>query len=228
MKQKFLCSLLSLCLLCSLPLTAGAVSLQEDTSLSTFPSVNLAEEIQRAQAGISDIPITDKMKSTFSAMQIASDGTADTVEVLYTVRDLGMGAKGNMYALTATAGTQKTEPGVESTEDPSFVDVRVSATLYWTDNLGLGNTLDRVSGSWDCYDGAWLSNRTLKWTTQNAMFVTIAEDTINLYSNSFDVNINEEGHRLYAGINARCHPASDTTGDDWVLLRLNLASHITT
>lgn len=219
--------LLIICLLGSL-FSSTASAQYEGAMQEGVPCVNLEEEIARAYHGISDIPVTPEIRDVFHASAVTENGAELPVEVVYTIRDLGTVSGEKLYAVTAAAGTKKTETGSKDTNDPDFADVRVAATLYWTDNLGTDNSFDRISGNWTCYGGAWLSDREVYCQSTNAAFFILSKKTFNPTSNSFDYNVNITGCNLDARISARCHPASDTTGADWVLLKMTVGSKITT
>lgn len=207
--------------LCILFSTVPLASAEDSLVLEQMPQVNLEAEIARATAGISDMPITEEIKASFRAVQTTSTGKEVPVEVLYTVRDLGHFDGNQMYALTATAAT-KTDSGASQTADP--VNVRVSGTLYWTDNLGSDNSLDRLTGTWTCYDGSWISSRFVRSHATNLAMILLDTDYFEPQSNSFDKRIGLRGHNLASRISATCHAAKDTSGTDGVVLSLLLES----
>ena len=127
-----------------------------ETLRDAVPSVNLEEEIARAYNGISDIPVTANMKTAASAQAYSENGVVP-VETHYTVRDLGTTAEGQVYALTAVSKTV-TDSVSPSAQYPD-INVRVAATLYWTDRGGDSSSVDRITGSWSCYDGCSVDTR---------------------------------------------------------------------
>ena len=222
MKKRLLSLVLALFMLLSLqPACLAAEAGEESVSdLGETFCVNQEEEIERALNGITDVPITEEIRQMVTASVSSATRIDEPVEVYYTIRNLGETAEGTVYALTATASTEKTETGSEQTNYKD-VNVRVSGTMYWTDGLGSDNTFDRVTGRWDCYDGSYTTERRVGIGGRTVLLISVFSYAEYPDTNSFDYTVGRSAHYLDCLIAAKCYAANRT---DWYKLELKLNS----
>lgn len=112
-------------------------------------SLNIEEEISRAQRGITDIAISEEIKEQIIAYTMNGKGDKEQAEIKATIRNLGSIIKnettGTMYTLTVVAtGVEKTD-----SDNTSKHNSRAYASVTWIDNLGTQNELVSVSGGWN-------------------------------------------------------------------------------
>lgn len=168
MKNKGMCILLSVFFILTnsismvFAMTPDANHSLTEKEVELISSINILEEIQRAEAGITDVVISEKIKNEISAHTIKNDGVKENIEVKATIRNLGNvtknGISGTMYTLTAVArGVEKTDSGSTTRRGTTAY-----ASVTWIDNFGTKNELVRVSGGWDPGDNT-LSDRNVNY-----------------------------------------------------------------
>lgn len=155
MKCKLICIILSFIMLLSMisvayateTVSTGQLLVEKENEM--LSSINVDEEIFRAENGLTDVLISEKIKKQISAYTTCADGSRKKADVKATIRNLGTitkdGTTGTMYTLTAvTNGRQTSDSGEETLHK-----VKAFATVTWIDNLGTENELVSVSGGWD-------------------------------------------------------------------------------
>lgn len=155
--------------------------------------INIDEEIERALNGDTDLEID--ADSIASAWLEDEDGNKQDVEFLVTTRELpttkAINGGKKFYATTVVAGA-KVKPETNSDE---LNGVTGTVTLYWIDNLGVGNELVSVNGSWkivkDPNTGiiATLSKKHVVIFGKYALGGEQQEYTQNISDNSYSFNI---------------------------------------
>lgn len=138
-----------------------------DDSITT--DINVQEEIRKAKAGISDVPVTDEMADAIAASYTDSDGNIFELEVLTTVSRVeskGRSADApEMYSITGyVTGEQKVESENGSSGN-SDVPATGSFTMVWIDVKGIQaavNEIVSLSGNWSSYESTFKSG-SLNW-----------------------------------------------------------------
>lgn len=138
-----------------------------DDSITT--DINVQEEIRKAKAGISDVPVTDEMADAIAASYTDSDGNIFELEVLTTVSRVeskGRSADApEMYSITGyVTGEQKVESENGSSGNPD-VPATGSFTMVWIDAKGIQaakNEIVSLSGNWSSYESTFKSG-SLNW-----------------------------------------------------------------
>ena len=154
---------------CMLPIGADAAStrvLSEEDVCTLANSINIEQEYERAQAGISDIPVTKEMLSLNEAVLTDENGNEESLPVIGTVRKLGQVQRSNklynVYTITAFASSVKTD-----TDSETLHNTTAFGSITWIDNTGINNELVSVSGGWTTGGTDQLSGRSVEYGADN-------------------------------------------------------------
>ncbi len=160
-------------------------------------SINIEEEIYRAENGITDVIVSENVKNQVSAYTTSNDGNKKKAEVKATIKNLGSVTKngeiGTMYSLTAvTNGTQKTDSG-----EKTLHTVKAYANVIWIDYFGTENKLVSVNGGWN--PSSWtLDERTVTYGVMDDADSPQECDVID--ENSFNYNATNSMVGLNIGV----------------------------
>lgn len=154
-------------------------------------TIDYEQEYLRANAGLSDIPVTKEMLSLCEASITDSDGNEQILDTYATVKRLGQVQRsnglGNVYSLTIFSAT-KTDSGTAQKSNTTAY-----GTVTWIDNLGLENKMVNASGGWNSGYNDQLLNRAVEYgaMTNNNNSSAFRNPSGNQFS--YDGNSNMKG-----------------------------------
>jgi len=209
-------------------------AVNEDTVLKeACEHININHEIERALNGITDVD-SEEIMAKAVAFAACKDGTKNMlpVDVYVTTRkiaeiparkctlDVQEEAKANtVYATTAVAVVSSNKSVTDSKEKSH---VTATITLYWTDNFGIYNELESVTGGWkvafnpSTKEYPYLTNRSV-YLYANQIDVGPRDKRISVFSNEFEISGDVMPSR-YISYSAESHveiyDSEDAANDD--------------
>lgn len=196
--------------------TVSNIALQQQY-MSLINTLDYEVELERAESGISDVPITQEILDNCIATSTDENGNVVNLDVKVTIRDLGTVTRSvseegeHLYALTAVASET-----VHNDDNVTKDGITAYGTLIWIDHLGINNELFGVTGQWLSDMSGYPTGRQVMHGVVGGNSVT-TYPTINAFSHYGSGLGTFKGFALFLETHCRTRYGSD--------VRLRIISH---